>query len=277
MDGRLSGEVWPEGKRCAVGLSFDFDAETLWFRTLKQSDSMPMSRGAYGARVGVPRILRLLKEYGVPATFFVPGWTADKYPDLVEQMVRDGHEIGHHGYEHEYVVNKPREVEEEILERGIESLRRITGVVPRGYRAPAGNVGPNTFGLLLAHNFLYDSTLMADELPYWVEVEGSGRLVEIPIAWELTDTPHFLFSYVPYYVGMSSQEKVYEIWEAEFEGAYAEGGFFNLVMHPQIIGRRHRMQMLERLVRRMLEKGDVWFATHAQVAETFARRAGEER
>lgn len=273
MEESRSRLVWPEGKRCAVGLSFDFDAETLWFRTLKQADAMPMSRGAYGARVGVPRILQFLKQYALPATFFVPGWTADRYPHLVEQMAKDGHELGHHGYEHEYVVNKPREVEEQILVRGIESLRRITGVVPRGYRAPAGNVGPNTFPLLLQYNFLYDSTLMADELPYWVEVEGVGRLVEVPFAWELTDTPHFLFSYVPYYVGMSSQEKVYEIWAAEFQGAYADGGFYSLVMHPQIMGRRHRMQMLERLVRRMLEKGDVWFATHKQVAEAFAGAA----
>ena len=133
---------WPSGKRYAVGLSFDFDAETIWFRTLRQPFLGQMSRGEYGAREGVPRILELLRRYDLKATFYVPGWTADKYPHLVEQMHAAGHEIGHHGYEHEYVVNKGREVELEVLSKGIESLQRITGAVPKGYRAPGGNAGP---------------------------------------------------------------------------------------------------------------------------------------
>src|SRR5512141_3227415 len=125
--------MWPGSARCAVALSFDFDAETMWVRTMKQPFPGPMSRGEYGARAGVPRILRLLDKYRIPATFFVPGWTADKYPNLIEQMHARGHEIAHHGYEHEYVVNKGRDVELEVLLKGTESLRRITGESPKGY------------------------------------------------------------------------------------------------------------------------------------------------
>jgi peptidoglycan/xylan/chitin deacetylase (PgdA/CDA1 family) len=262
--------MWPDGKRCAVGLSFDFDAETLWFRTMKQPYPGQMSRGEYGARAGVPRILALLKKYQLKATFFVPGWTADKYPQLIEQMCTDGHELGHHGYEHEYVVNKGREVELEVLHKGIDSLQRLTGEVPKGYRSPAGNTGPHTFDLLLDHGFVYDSSLVGDDQPYWLTAPHSGRpLLEVPYSWEMTDTPHFLFSYVPYYTGMSSQNKVYEIWEAEFTGAYADGGFLCIVMHPQVIGRRSRMAMLERLIQYMLRHDGVWFATHLAIAEAW--------
>lgn len=262
--------MWPGGKRCAVALSFDFDAETLWFRTMKQPFPGQMSRGEYGARAGMPRILALLKQYEINATFFVPGWTADTYPQLIETVYADGHEIGHHGYEHEYVVNKGRDVELAVLQQGIESLKRLTGDVPKGYRSPAGNTGPHTFDLLLDHGFVYDSSLVGDDQPYWVTAGQSGRpLLEVPYSWEMTDTPHFLFSYVPYYAGMSSQEKVYEIWHAEFAGAYQEQGFLCIVMHPQVIGRRSRMAMLERLIQCMRQHDDVWFATHLDVAQAW--------
>jgi peptidoglycan/xylan/chitin deacetylase (PgdA/CDA1 family) len=262
--------MWPESKRCAVGLSFDFDAETMWFRTMKQPFPGQMSRGEYGARAGVPRILELLRRYEIRATFFVPGWTADTYPGLIEQMHAAGHELAHHGYEHEYVVNKGREIELEVLEKGIDSLRRITGEVPKGYRSPAGNTGPHTFDLLLDHGFVYDSSLVGHDEPYWLAAPESDRhLLEVPFSWEMTDTPHFLFSYVPYYAGMSSHHKVYEIWEAEFDAAYAAGGYLCVVMHPQIIGRRSRMAMLEKLLQRMVQNGGVWFATHLEVAQTW--------
>ena len=262
--------MWPEGKRCAVSLSFDFDAETMWFRTMKQPWPGQMSRGEYGARAGVPRILELLKRYDIKATFFVPGWTADKYTDLVARMYDEGHEIAHHGYEHEYVVNKGREVEKEVLEKGIESLSRITGESPRGYRSPAGNTGPYTLDLLLDYGFVYDSSLVGHDEPYWLNAPESGRgLLEVPYSWEMTDTPHFLFSYVPYYTGMSSHNKVYEIWEAEFDGAYADEGYLPVVMHPQIIGKRSRMAMLERLILHILEHEGVWFATCLDVARAW--------
>ena len=165
---------WPPGKRCAVGLSFDFDAETIWFRTLRQPFAGQMSRGEYGAREGVPRILDLLQRYDLKASFFVPGWTADKYPQLVERMHAAGHEIGHHGYEHEYVVDKGAEIELEVLSKGIESLRRLTGAVPKGYRAPAGNLGPHTLESLPDHGFTYDSSLVGGDEPYWIQHARDG-------------------------------------------------------------------------------------------------------
>src|SRR5436309_959737 len=95
---------WPKGARCAVMLTFDFDAETLWLARDPKTADLPgvMSQGRYGARVGVPRLLGLLRAEGIRATFYIPGWVAEHH--TVEACaIRDaGHEIGHHGYRHDW-------------------------------------------------------------------------------------------------------------------------------------------------------------------------------
>ncbi|MGH6717995.1 MAG: polysaccharide deacetylase family protein, partial [Alphaproteobacteria bacterium] len=158
---------WPGGARCAVMLSFDFDAETLWIGRDPANLRRPgtLSQGTYGARVGVPKILELLAEEDLKATFFVPGWTAETHLDRVEAIVRAGHEIGHHGYLHKWPDpdNPAEEVEE--LEQGLAALKRTVGVVPRGYRSPAGETSDNLVRLLVENGFLYDSSMMADVNP----------------------------------------------------------------------------------------------------------------
>ena len=93
--------MWKDGDRCAVAFSFDFDAETLWTGNFKMDHPTILARGEFGANVGVGRILRVLNKYNVKATFFVPGWTADKYPEQLAAIHEGGHELAHHGYLHE--------------------------------------------------------------------------------------------------------------------------------------------------------------------------------
>lgn len=260
--------MWPNDKRCAVLLTFDFDAELLWASSYPHTPSY-LSRGQYGARVGVPRILELLRQYELPATFFVPGATAEKYPHLVAQMAAAGHEIGHHGYLHEYPNQLSREEEREVLAKGFAALEGVTGKRPLGYRSPAWDLSPNSLQLFKEAGFLYDSSLMADDFqPYPLEVDGEVTdIVEIPVAWELDDAPYYLFNFHPYRAGLSSPSHVYEIWSSEFDGAYRYGGVYTLTMHPQISGRFHRLQVLEKLIQYMLNRSDIWFATCTEVAQ----------
>lgn len=259
---------------CTVILSFDFDAESLW-RSLGLDTPTPLSRGQYGARVGVPRILALLESHGIPATFFVPADTARRRPEIVRQIHDSGHEIGHHGDMHESPANLSPEEEKRILETGIRTLEELTGEKPRGYRSPAWDLSPNSIRLFQECGFLYDSSMMGDDFrPYMLTHEGNEtNVLEIPVSWELDDAPHFLFNFFPaYLVGMSAPSKVLEIWVSEFEGAYAEKGVFTLTMHPQIIGRYHRVRMLEDLIRHMKGRPGVRFATCAQVAAEWTRK-----
>ncbi len=236
---------------CNVCLTFDFDAESIWLRKDRQSPSV-LSRGTYGAKVAVPRILDLLSRYDITATFFTPGWVAEQHPREVDSIHQAGHEVAHHGYLHQV---KPFDMspndEWDNLERGVRALQAVTGERPVGYRCPGAVISPETHGFLIKAGFLYDSSMMDDERPYLIRVPGQGgALVELPGSFELDDAPYFMFSFSPVYMtGNSDPDKVLRIWQSEFRGVYRESGFFMIMFHPQVIGRHHRMEILEELIR----------------------------
>jgi peptidoglycan/xylan/chitin deacetylase (PgdA/CDA1 family) len=265
----------PDGRRIAVALTFDFDAEAAWLGSFKLDTPSALSRGAYGANEGVPRILRLLDNYHLPATFYIPGDTADRHPEETRAIAAAGHEIGHHGYLHEppHLLDEP--AEREMLERGLDALNRIVHRIPRGYRSPAWELSKNTFRLLGEYGFEHDASQLARDRPYWVDDRGvRTNLVEVPGAWELCDSGHFLFMPASHLPGMSSPSKVEEIWRDDFDGMYAESGdvCYVLTMHPQIIGRHHRIAMLERVIGYILEHDGVWFAQMSEIADEFRSR-----
>jgi len=224
----------------------------------------------------MPRILALLDRLDLPATFFVPGATCDCHADVVKRIVDAGHEIGHHGYFHEAPNRLNPEQERAVIERGLEALHRAVGAAPLGYRSPSWELSNSSLPLLVEYGFAYDASQLAKDRPYRVEIDGRPTsLIEVPSAWELCDAAHFLFAYSPTYLaGMSAPSKVEEIWRGDFDGLYAEAGDACLVLtlHPEIIGRPHRMQLLERMLRHILEHDDVWFAQMHAIADDFQRR-----
>lgn len=254
---------------CTVMLTFDFDAEALWEGAYGVTNPSILSRGAYGANLGMPRVLTLLNRYDVAATFFVPGITAERYPGLVRRAHEAGHEIGHHGYLHVSPATQTIEDERTALEKGLGILERLTGERPVGYRSPSWDLSDHSLEFLGEHGFLYDSSLMGWDEPYLLS--GShGPLVEISICWELDDAPYFLFAFRPVYrVGLADPDRVLKIWCTEFDCAYSEGGTVCYTMHPQLIGRRHRLQMLERLIRHILQFPRVRFSRAKDVASRY--------
>jgi peptidoglycan/xylan/chitin deacetylase (PgdA/CDA1 family) len=263
-----------ESHRITVALTFDFDAESIF---LAQFGKEMASRGTYGAREGVPRILKLLKKYGLPATFFIPGFTADRYPDIVRSIVADGHEIGHHTYSHTPASALTPEKEEMEITKGLESLERITGKKPRGYRAASRGLYDITIEMLIKYGFEYDSSQEGADRPYWLEYNDKRtNIVELPMAEQLVDTALFFFNFPPASVtGLKAPSHVEEIWHEDFEGAYEEGGdiYFPLVMHPFVTGRYHRIRMLERQINFMLEHDNVWFARMGEIADYFRKQS----
>lgn len=265
---------WPDGARCAVMLSFDFDAETLWIGRDPANLKRPgtLSQGTYGARVGVPKILELLAEEDIKATFFVPGWTAETHQGRVEAILRAGHEIGHHGYLHKWPdPDKPAEEIEEF-EMGLAALKRTVGVVPRGYRSPAGETTDNMVRLLAGNGFLYDSSMMADVNPYRLSAGDGPGIVELPWHWSLDDAPYFLFS-IRTPRPIFTNDHVFNVWQEEFREIYRWGGLFDLVMHPQITGRPSRLALLRRMIGFVRTFPAVWFATGSAIAEAWLAQA----
>jgi peptidoglycan/xylan/chitin deacetylase (PgdA/CDA1 family) len=269
-------------------LTFDFDAISLWIGPFQATSPSMISRGEFGA-VGARRILNLLDQAGIQATFFITGHTADTYPEIVRDIASAGHEIGHHGYLHENPISLgSKEREREVLLRGFEALDRAAGIRPSGYRSPAWDNSPYTIELLLEHGFRYESSLMGNDFtPYWCRLGDRIRadgpyefgheidLVEMPVSWVLDDFPHFENVYLPVggliTTGLSSPSKVEEIWRGDFDYMYraVEGGVFNLTMHPQVIGRGHRMLLLERLIEYFRGHDGVRFTTLGDAAESF--------
>jgi peptidoglycan/xylan/chitin deacetylase (PgdA/CDA1 family) len=263
---------WPNGARVAVMLTFDFDAETLWLSRDPANAHRPgvLSQGRYGALVGVPKILETLHDAAVPATFFVPGWTADNHRAPTEMILREGHEIGHHSYSHRWIDPEFPDQEVEEMERGLDSLRRSVGVVPKGYRSPAGETSDNLVKLLQKHGFLYDSSLLDHINPYRMVMPDGGKgPIELPWHWSLDDAPHALFS-VKSPRPIFPNSHLREIFQDEFREIYRWGGLYNLVMHPQISGRPSRIALLREMIAFIRTFPDVWFATGTQVAEAWS-------
>lgn len=263
---RLLPESWPDGARVAVALSFDMDAETLLLRNSNTSPSR-LSVGQYGPRAGVPRILDLLDRYDIPSTFFIPAVSAKIYGDEVRAVAAAGHEIGIHGWIHEHTAELERDDERMLMERSLDAIEELSGRRPVGIRTGSWEYSHNTAELIAEQGLLYDSSLMADDVPY--ELVANGRptgVVELPVEWILDDYPYFGMNRAADTRPYTPPSGVLEIWQREFDMAYEEGGLFLLTMHPQIIGHRSRIAMLEELIQYMRSRPGVWFATHEDVA-----------
>lgn len=265
---------WPGKTRCTVMLTFDIDGPSAMINRNPRVEFMPSARslGEFGPTVAMPRILAMLREFDIKATFYVPGWVAELNPEIVAQAAAEGHEIGHHGYLHEPPASLSPEAEAEVLERGSAILKGITGLDVEGYRSPAWELSQHSLRLLKERGFVYDSSLMGDDLPYWVDA-GDGSLVEIPVHWSLDDAPYWSFNpAVDNRMLQASPGMVFDAWSAAFDELYDRGRAFVLTCHPWVIGRAGRLAMLQRLVERIRERRGVAFERVIDVAHEFAAR-----
>jgi peptidoglycan/xylan/chitin deacetylase (PgdA/CDA1 family) len=263
---RLRPKVWPGGARCAVALSFDADHET--FEMGHGGEAVGrLAWGEFGRRVGVPRILELLGKHAVPASFFIPAVSALIDPDEPRRIAAAGHEIGIHGWIHENNSQLPYETERDLMLRARDTLAALAGRDPVGLRSANWDTSPNTVRIVKEMGLLYDSSLMADEEPYELLLDGASTgIVEVPVEWLRDDAVYFLFNRNPATRPYATPDDVLKIFLREFEAAHAEGSVFQLVLHPFVIGYRSRIWILDEIIRHAKAQGGVWFSTHAEVA-----------
>jgi len=262
--------VWPDEYRCAAVFTFDLDADEIWRRRAADDsawDTPPIrTRGTYGPRVAVPRILDLFDRYDLRCTFFIPGKVAADWPDAVRDIHEAGHEIGLHGYTHTNPARLPPEEEEAELVRAIETFEDLIGERPVGYRSPAGDFSNHSFDILSRNGVIYDSSLKDTDMPY--PLDDEGRIVELPDTWYLDDFPYYgynMYPQIPYQSDIEPNEAVFDTYRREFDGLYKRGRFFNLIMHPQLM-RSSRVDHLEALLQHVLETDDTWITTVEDVA-----------
>lgn len=259
---------WPNGARCAVSLTFDPDAETLW-EGYGEFGLKTKSLGSYGPLRGVPRILDMFDKYKLTQTFFIPGIVAERYPDMVKEIHKRGHEIAHHGYSHLPFGKMGKEEEKEFIIKGIKALEKVTGEKPVGIRAH-GELATHTWENMLETGFGYDASWRGDDRPFRIEIKGKKTdLIEISSPMVLDDAPFFLYQGVmpAGTKKMSSTLDAFESWKLEFDGYYHYGLCYVPMLHPQLMGIPGRMMMFERLIQYIKRFPNVWFATCKEIAD----------
>jgi peptidoglycan/xylan/chitin deacetylase (PgdA/CDA1 family) len=268
-----------EAARTTAVLSFDVDGEApiLALGEEHRHNAMAMTHQAFGPRVGVPRILRLLAEYGIRATFFVPGVTALRHPDAVAAIAADGHEIGHHSHRHLSALDLEPDEERHDFEAALRALERV-GVKPAGHRAAMWEATYRTPELVAEYGLAYDSSLMDADTPYVIETE-SGPIAEVPPHWSLDDWEQYAFLPRPNIgAAINPPARVADMWVYELDAMRRHGALFVLTCHPFLSGRAGRVEALRTLIEAALERGDVDFATCGDVARaTLTDPAAERR
>jgi peptidoglycan-N-acetylglucosamine deacetylase len=273
--------------RHIVCLTFDHDHMSGFIARGMTSPTV-ISRGEYDIVV-IPRLVALMAKYDIKGTFFTPGHTIDSTPEAVTPYIEAGHELAHHGWTHRLPVTMSREEEEEEIVRGNESIRRISGRTARGYRSPAWDLSPNSIELLLKHGIQYDSSMMGHDYDCYFARQGDvvellkpmvrGRetkLLEMPISWSLDDFPHFEYMRNPNGVqqGLMNATSVLENFVDDYTymtRVQPDFGILTYTFHPHVIGRGHRMMMLERLIQKLMEQGAEFMTMEQAMGEWMAR------
>ena len=274
--------------RHIVCLTFDFDTQS-GFIARGMTSPTPLSRGEFGAMAS-RRILDLLASRGIRATWFIPGFTIETWPRECSAVVAGGHEVAHHSWAHIPPATQTRDEEEADLVRANDAIAKLSGRKARGYRSPSWDLSEHTIDLLLSHGFQYDSSLMgADYLPYRARRGDIAKLgepfhfgeqtaiIEMPISWSLDDFPHFEFMRTGTAIrpGLMNADSVLENWLNDFlyMRKAVKWGVLTYTCHPFIIGRGHRIMMLEKLIRKLKDKGAV-FQRVDETVEEFKRQTG---
>ena len=260
---------WPNAARCAVALTFDVDTDSMLHYALPSTAHRKLTALSWTRydQVAIPRILEIYRRYGLHQTFFVPGWVAERYPDMVTAIAADGHDVALHGYMHELSSEMSTDEESAILERGIAVLEHVTGQRPIGWRAPFYSFSPATAHLLCQAGFVYDSSLMGDDVPYLVRSD-CGELIEFPADFQSDDWAQYVQSpEFEYMMPIRPPARAMEVFRAEVEAAYTYGGLWVSVWHPFVSGRLSRALEVARLIEDLLDRGDVWLASLKDIAE----------
>lgn len=277
---KLERPKWPENKKQRHD-HHQPNAELFWLQLDPTCKDMPktLSLGQYGMTRGVDRILKILEERGIRATFFTPGWVAEQYPDKLKAIVEKGHEIAALGYHHEHMALLSEEEQESVIKKGIQAIEKVCGVTPKGFRSPEGELTLDTLRIAKKNGLVYSSNLCDDDRPYWKDL-GEDKILEIPIHWVNYDLPYFAFNYHPAFPAgqgrIANYTGVLNNWKDEFFGCHEYGLCYVLQLDPAAIGAPGRIGLLEELLDYIETFDGVWWTTGEEMYE-YCLKSSQDR
>lgn len=262
------GMSLPQGKKCVAFIAVNLSAEFFWISLDKKALNMPktLSLGQYGMTHGLPRLLDMLDEFHIKAAFFVPGRTAETYPEKIKETAQRGHEISCHGYEYENFSLLSYEEQRRRIIKAVSAIEKACGRKPVGFRAPMGDLMLETLNIARECGMKYSSDLFDDDRPYFMEVNDKrDEILQIPMQWANFDLPYFAFNYRPAFPAgqgrIANYSNVLSNWKDEFTGHYNHNLCYTLQLDPQTIGSPGRMALLREFLEYMTSYEGVWFAT----------------
>lgn len=283
-------------KEILVGFGIDVDAVAGWLGSYGGEDSPDdISRGLFAGEVGSIRLLDLFDKLGIKTTWFIPGHSAETFPEQMKEVAKRGHEIGIHGYSHENPIAMTPEQEEAVLDKCIGLITELSGKRPTGYVAPWWEFSPVSNELLLKKGIKYDHSLMHKDFePYrvrvgdtWTKIDYAGKpedwmkplvrgeetdLIEIPANWYLDDLPPMMFiKKSPNSHGFVNPRDIEQMWQDQFDWVYENMDYavFPITIHPDVSGRPQVLLMLERLFKHMASHEGVKFVTMNEMADNY--------
>ncbi|KAB8313113.1 polysaccharide deacetylase [Erwinia endophytica] len=266
---------WPQGKVGCMALAFDLDGPTgdaMLNGTIWQKPEY-FTFGGYGPFRALGRLLDLLEQYDLPATFFIPSWVVEQWPQQCAAIVEKGHEVAYHGYRHESFYALSGDEQRQVMEKSRAIFWQRLGIRAEGFRTPSGDWHQETPSVLLDAGVTYSSSMRGDDRPYAISVPGYQQpLVEIPGKWEMDDYASLAYTREPNFPQGLDRTASYALtldnWCREFDGAMDEGLCLTTLFHPKISGKPGRILLLEQFIAHMRQR-DVWFARCRDVAHWY--------
>ena len=268
---------WPNNKRIAILMAFDVDAECLWTQRGdgNRDHITNLSRGTYGPKTAVPRILKMLDDHDIKVTFYVPAWVAEQHTEIIREIHRRGHEIAFHGYEHEEKGGVNRAEEEATMEKSEKILKELIGVTPVGHRGPGGVIYDYSIEMFYKRGYLYSSNWRDVDGPFFHQIGGKDApFVEFPKD-SLYDDGFYMTTFTePMRESMKTPPEAIRMMKAEFDGLAAEGGrMITFVFHPQLSGHPGRCKVLSEFIGYMKARG-AWFTRSDEAARYLIEQHG---
>jgi len=214
---------------------------------------------------GVPALLDMFAHHRIPLTYFIEGWSADHYPDLLRSFASAGIEIGMHGWQHEIWHLLDDHEAEQLVQRAHASMTAVLGHAPTAFRAPGGKNTAHTQQVLSMLGYRIDASYREQAQPS----RAVGELVNIPYLWTGVDATHWLWH-------KRTPEQVLEQWLQAIEHAVTLRTPLVFIFHSHVMGmQQQRLAIGETLIERVLADPRLQVVPLTTIRETVVRESIE--
>jgi allantoinase len=222
----------------------------------------------YGIKAGAPRVVKLLREYGVKASWTVAALSLEDHPEIAQAIRELGHEPVSHGWRWVHQFRMDEAAERDFIRRAVSSIERTTGTRPYGWLSRYLHTD-NTRRLLIEEGFRYHMDDYSGDVPFWDRDTAPGRPIAI-VPYQLDSNDMKMWT-DPAYTPANWLDYARRCFDQLYrEGEAGNPKMMSLGLHLRIIGRPGRIWAFEEFLRHARAHEGVWFATRLEIADALA-------